>query len=73
MMITPKQENFVTAARDTFPGRQVFTRADIQTIVDATSQPWPRWLTDDEDRRAGRGQYSLPEVAGIEHAPAPVA
>tara|TARA_Y100001963_G_scaffold159831_1_gene265550 strand:+ start:4257 stop:5648 length:1392 start_codon:yes stop_codon:yes gene_type:complete len=73
MKLTAKQETFVTAARDTFPGQSVFTRADIQSIVDTTGAPWPRWLTDDDSRRIGRGQYSLPEVAGSSHAPAPAA
>ena len=73
MNLTAKQETFVTAARDTFPGQSVFTRADIQSIVDATGASWPRWLTDDDSRRSGRGQYNLPEVAGSSHAPAPAA
>ena len=64
MNLTAKQETFVTAARDTFPGQSVFTRADIQSIVDATGASWPRWLTDDDSRRIGRGQYNHPEVAG---------
>ena len=73
MKLTAKQQTFVTAARDAFPGQSVFTRADIQTIVDSSGASWPRWLTDDDSRRVGRGQYSLPEVAGSSHAPAPAA
>ena len=71
MNLTAKQQTFVTSASEQFPGQTVFTRSDIQHIVDETSCPWPRWLTDDDDRRCGRGQYDLPEAAGQTHAPAP--
>ena len=70
-MMTAKQQSFVTAAAGVFPGTSVLTRSQIQTIVDESGCPWPRWLTDDDARRVGRGKYNLPEMLGQNHAPAP--
>lgn len=77
--LTRKRTAFIDAARKcgfTSP----LSRADVVTIVDqygaADGFSWPSWITADKTRRAGRGMFHVPEIAGSTHtvsAPAPAA
>jgi len=81
--LKPKQQEFIDAAiAEGYGGRNDLTRAEVNSICDATGLVYPRWLAKNPERRIGRGLYTVPELNGnsvatpkpkIADAPAPVA
>lgn len=53
------KERFVEAARSLFPNINIITREEIFTVVKKKKVPFPNWLTQNREYRAGRGKYFL--------------
>ena len=71
--LSRKRSAFITACRKAGL-RSPISRADVVAVVNqygaADGFSWPSWVTADTSRRAGRGMFHVPEIAG---ASAPVA
>ena len=75
MNLSPKQSALVDALRSNGVNSSPVTRADIAEANQSLgkSASVPSWILHDDARRAGRGLFHVPEVAGGEApAPAPV-
>ena len=63
--LNEKQQSFIDAAiAQGFGGRNDLTRAEVNSICDATGLVYPRWLAKNPERRIGRGLYTIPELNG---------
>jgi hypothetical protein len=74
--LSRKRSAFVTACRKAGL-RTPISRADVVAVVDKYGAldgfSWPSWVTADPARRAGRGLFHLPEIAGGSAPAAPAA
>ena len=68
--LTPKQAAFVRAATAQFPNTKVLTRPQVEAVAEATGMKLPQWLTNDNQYRAGRGLYRLPDLLDAGARPA---
>jgi hypothetical protein len=64
MSYTPNQMEFLKHLAASFPNRTTFTRKELLTVKDALGYSViPVWVTSDPARKAGRAQYSFPELS----------
>ena len=73
-ILTPKQVQFITAARKSMnAGDQaelLLTRKQVQKIAKREGINSPQWLTNEQEHRAGRGVYRVPALGSSAVAPA---
>jgi MoxR-like ATPase len=53
-----------------FPNTKVLTRPQVEAVAEATGMKLPQWLTNDNQYRAGRGLYRLPDLLDAGARPA---
>ena len=64
MSYTPNQIEFLKHLASTHPKQTTFTRKELLKAKDALGYSViPVWVTGDPARKAGRAQYSFPELA----------
>jgi hypothetical protein len=62
---------FIIAANEIFGENAVLTRDEIQRVVDEKNVPYPFWIVQRQEYRAGRGQYRVPTIFGAMHKDKP--
>jgi len=74
--LSRKRSAFVTACRKAGL-RSPISRADVVAVVNQYGATdgfaWPSWITADTNRRAGRGLFHVPEIAGASATTTPTA
>jgi hypothetical protein len=63
---------FIIAANEIFGENAVLTRDEIQRVVDEKNVPYPFWIVQRQEYRAGRGQYRVPTIFGAMHKDKPL-
>ena len=63
---------FIIAANEIFGENAVLTRDEIQRVVDEKNVPYPFWIVQRQEYRAGRGQYRVPTIFGAMHKNKPL-
>lgn len=63
---------FILAANEIFGENAVLTRDEIQRVVDEKNVPYPFWIVQRQEYRAGRGQYRVPTIFGAMHKDKPL-
>ncbi len=64
MSYTPNQIEFLKHLAASHPNKTTFTRKELLTVKDSLGYSViPVWVTGDPARKAGRAQYSFPELA----------
>jgi hypothetical protein len=63
---------FILASNEIFGENAVLTRDEIQRVVDEKNVPYPFWIVQRQEYRAGRGQYRVPTIFGAMHKDKPL-
>ena len=62
---TSNQMQFLSHLASAHPGKTVFSRTELLAAKDTLGYSViPVWVTSDASRKAGRGMYQFPELAG---------
>lgn len=63
---------FILASNEIFGENAVLSRDEIQRVVDEKNVPYPFWIVQRQEYRAGRGQYRVPTIFGAMHKNKPL-
>jgi hypothetical protein len=63
---------FILASNEIFGESATLSRDEIQRVVDEKNVPFPFWLIQRQQYRAGRGQYRVPTIFGAMHKDKPL-
>ena len=57
----PSQVEFINKAKEMYPNKSEFTRADMVSVVEQCGQSWS-FIANNKSLRVGRGTYMLPDM-----------